>query len=110
MSDMRDTTLPLSVDVAADTLVLHWPDGAACLPAADLRARCRCADCQAMRLRGETAPAGAAGATLVGAAAVGHYALQLQFGDGHDRGIFPWAALRALGGAAAVSAPADNCP
>jgi len=107
---MSGVELPLAVDVGADALVLHWPDGAASLAAADLRARCRCADCQAMRLRGETAPAGAAGATLVGAAAVGHYALQLQFGDGHDRGIFPWAALRALGGAAAVSAPADNCP
>ena len=104
---MSDIELPLAVDVGADALVLHWPDGPASLAAADLRARCRCADCHAMRLRGEAALVGAAAATLVGAATVGHYALQLQFGDGHDRGIFPWAALRALG--APVSAP-DSRP
>jgi len=108
MSDMRDTTLPLSVDVAADTLVLHWPDGAACLPAADLRARCRCADCHAARLRGEAPADGDAATTLVDASAVGHYALQLRFGDGHDRGIYPWAALRALGRPAPLSAPPNT--
>ena len=97
---MSGDQLPLSVDVAGDALTLHWPDGASALPAALLRDRCRCADCHAARLRGEPATAGAAAATLVDAAAVGHYALQLRFADGHDRGIFPWAALRALGGEA----------
>jgi len=97
---MSAPELPLSVDVAADRLTLHWPDGPSTLPAAGLRALCRCADCQATRLRGTaTSPTGAA-ATLVDASAVGHYALQLRFADGHDRGIFPWAALRALHAAA----------
>jgi DUF971 family protein len=30
------------------------------------------------------------------ARALGHYALQLVFSDGHERGIYPWALLRAL--------------
>lgn len=94
---MTRVELPLSVDVAGQALTLHWPDGVSSLAAADLRALCRCADCHSARLRGAAPAAGAAAATLVGAAAVGHYALQLQFADGHDRGIFPWAALRALG-------------
>lgn len=102
---MSGAERPLAVDVHADALVLHWPDGPATLPAADLRARCRCADCHSARLRGQALAAGDAAATLVGAAAVGHYALQLHFGDGHDRGVFPWAALRGLGREAPVGAP-----
>ncbi|MFL6627403.1 MAG: DUF971 domain-containing protein [Burkholderiaceae bacterium] len=101
---MTGVELPLSVDVAADALTLHWTDGATSLAAADLRARCRCADCHSARLRGVAQPDGDAATTLVGASAVGHYALQLRFGDGHDRGIFPWAALRALSRVAAISA------
>ena len=31
--------------------------------------------------------------------AVGNYALQLVFSDGHERGIFPWGYLRELGAA-----------
>jgi DUF971 family protein len=93
---MSAPELPRSVDVAADRLTLHWPDGPSTLPAAALRALCRCADCQAARLRGTATSTTGAAATLVDASAVGHYALQLRFADGHDRGIFPWAALRAL--------------
>ena len=102
---MSGIELPLSVDVAADALTLHWPDGATSLAAAALRAGCRCAECQAARLRGAIPANADAATTLVDAAPVGHYALQLRFADGHDRGIFPWATLRALGAAAPLSAP-----
>lgn len=105
---MSGVELPLSVDVAGDALTLHWPDGATSLAAADLRSRCRCADCHAARLRGEAPADGVAATTLVDAAAVGHYALQLRFRDGHDRGIFPWAVLRALGRVPALSASPDT--
>jgi DUF971 family protein len=88
---------PLAIDVAADALTLHWPEGPSSLPATVLRAHCRCAGCQSARLRGAAASLDGAATTLAGAATVGHYALQLRFADGHDRGIFPWAALRALG-------------
>jgi len=102
---MSTHELPLSVDIAADRLTLHWPDGPSTWLAAELRARCRCADCHTARLRGNATSSTGAAATLVGATAIGHYALQLRFADGHDRGIFPWATLRALRDMAATRAP-----
>lgn len=97
---MSVTEAPLSVALAPHALTLHWPDAITSVPAAVLRASCRCAPCLSARLRGtEIAPASAP--TLVDAAAIGHYALQLRFADGHDRGIYPWAMLRELAAAAA---------
>jgi prepilin-type processing-associated H-X9-DG protein len=37
---------------------------------------------------------------------MGGYAVHIAFTDGHARGIFPWAYLRALAAEAVVSAPA----
>jgi DUF971 family protein len=105
---MNGPALPSAIDVCAAALTLHWPEGPASVPAGVLRAHCRCAGCQSARLRGMPAPVDAAATTLVGAAPVGHYALQLRFADGHDRGIFPWPALRALADAARLSPPAGT--
>ena len=92
---MTDGTTPLSVALAPQALTLQWGDGASSIPAVLLRASCRCAPCQSARLRGQP-PAVADGIALVDAVPVGHYALQLVFSDGHDRGIYPWAALKEL--------------
>jgi len=92
---MSIVTPPLSIALAPGSLTLQWSDGTSMLPAALLRASCRCASCQTARLRGEAVDGGAA--TLVDALPVGHYALQLRFDDGHERGIYPWQALRELG-------------
>ncbi len=89
---------PLSVELGREALTLRWADGASTIPAATLRAHCRCAACQSARLRGLAVDA--TDAALVDALPVGHYALQLRFADGHERGIYPWPALRALGAAA----------
>ena len=91
---------PLSLVLAPDALTLQWRDGPSSVPARVLRANCRCAPCQSARLQGATA-APAPGLTLVDALPVGHYAIQLRFSDGHDRGIYPWATLRDLAGTAA---------
>ena len=64
--------------------------------------RVRRDDAWQVRLRGAAIPTD--GATPVDAQPVGHYALQLRFGDGHERGIYPWALLRTLAGERAVSA------
>ncbi len=66
-----------------------------------LRDHCPCAGCQ-----GETVllhsyapveqPALPGKYDLKGAEVVGHYALQLRWGDGHDTGIYPWEVLRGL--------------
>ena len=91
---------PQSVALARDTLTLQWDDGIGTVAAATLRAHCRCAPCQSARLRGTLeAPVGDA-LVLVDALPVGHYALQLRFADGHERGIYPWQALRELAGQA----------
>jgi DUF971 family protein len=86
---------PLAVSLSPAALVLRWDDGERTLSAPALRAHCRCAPCQAARLRGAV-PAADADVRLVDARPVGHYALQLVFSDGHERGIYPWQALRAL--------------
>lgn len=89
--------LPEAVDLTPATLRLRWPDGTADLPAAQLRAICRCGACRAR------APQ-AAPVLLVDAVPVGRYALQLIFSDGHDRGIYPWVWLRELSSATTTTA------
>lgn len=96
---MSAATPPLSVVLAPDALTLHWPDATTTVSAALLRASCRCARCLSDRLRDAEVPPALA-PTLVEALAVGHYALQLRFADGHERGIYPWTLLRELGAGA----------
>jgi DUF971 family protein len=86
---------PAALALSPEALLLQWPGRELALPAPLLRARCRCAPCQAARLRGEERPPDAA-VRLVDARPVGHYALQLVFSDGHERGIFPFAWLQEL--------------
>ena len=92
---MDDAVAPESIALSAQALRVCWPDGEVAYPAATLRARCRCAPCQAARLRGSPVQVDA-DVRLVDAHAIGHYALQLVFSDGHERGIFPWGYLREL--------------
>lgn len=93
------TPIPLAVDLSLQRLQLQWPDGTTDLPAALLRAACRCGPCRARALRGELAADPAV--ELTGAEPIGAYALQLIFSDGHDRGIYPWALLHELSAGAA---------
>ena len=84
---------PQAVSLTSEALRIEWP-GVQEISASALRAACRCADCRSVALRGRPVPG--EGASLVDAMPVGHYAVQLRFGDGHDRGIYPWNYLRAL--------------
>lgn len=59
-----------------------------------LRAACPCARCRANRIQG-LIPLVAADIEITAINPMG-YGVQLVFSDGHDRGIFPWAFLRAL--------------
>jgi len=92
---MTSAEVPLSMTIATDALTLHWSDGESSVSATRLREGCRCAPCQSARLRGEAAASHDA-LTLVDALPIGHYAVQLRFSDGHERGIYPWAYLREL--------------
>ena len=88
------TEAPQALSLTPQALRIEWPGVQHELPAATLRAACRCADCRSAALRGQ--PVAGEGARLVDAVPIGHYAVQLRFGDGHERGIYPWSYLRGL--------------
>ncbi|WP_341679144.1 DUF971 domain-containing protein [Niveibacterium sp. SC-1] len=83
--------IPQRVTLTPEALLLDWDDHSQRLSADALRRACRCADC----LAGRSAPS-ATQTHLREARPVGHYALQLCFDDGHERGIYPWPYLAAL--------------
>lgn len=60
-----------------------------------LRVRCACADCKAAELQGKERSIDPR-VWITAAQPVGSYALQLNFSDGHERGIYPWEYLEAL--------------
>jgi DUF971 family protein len=65
------------------------------LPAQLLRAACRCAHCRRAQIDGvlhSEFPA----VTIAHVAPIGHYAVNLEFSDGHARGIYPWSYLAGL--------------
>lgn len=109
MTTDRETTgdsaptapIELRRDADGSQLVAVWPDGRrTALAARALRAACRCAQCSARRLRGEPETI-AESIAITALAPIGEYAVNIAFSDGHARGIFPWAMLRALGEASA---------
>jgi DUF971 family protein len=90
------------------TLAIDWgAAGTSRLPAERLRGACRCADCTRARADGRAATSDPA-TTVVAIEPVGGYGVNLQFSDGHARGIFPWAYLRELA-APALGGDAITC-
>jgi DUF971 family protein len=65
------------------------------LPAARLRAACKCAHCIRARIDGAFAQA-FDGIAITQVAPIGDYALNIGFSDGHARGIYPWNLLREI--------------
>jgi DUF971 family protein len=65
------------------------------LPAEQLRVACRCAHCRRAQLDG-VFPDRFPSVAIMGVAPVGHYAVNLEFSDGHARGIYPWSYLAEL--------------
>ena len=73
-------------------LTLSGGGGQVSFTAADLREACRCAAC--VRARHDGTPIVAApGLTITRIDPMGSQAANIQFSDGHARGIFPWAYL-----------------
>ncbi len=84
-------------------LSVLWDDGhEELVPLESLRDGCPCAGCQGETVLLRTAPPLPQDRTvpgryqLVGASAVGLYALQCSWGDGHATGIYTWEYLRSL--------------
>jgi DUF971 family protein len=87
--------VPLDIELYPDRLRLRWLDLDVELEAGVLRAACRCAACRAAAHAGQGTHSGRC-VELRDAVPVGHYALQLRFSDGHERGIYPWSMLKEL--------------
>lgn len=79
-----------------------WSDGLEfAIMLSDLRDACPCAFCTGEEIMGQKVFAGmktfAPGMNdLVGLVAVGNYAVQANWGDGHDTGMFSWEMLRRM--------------
>lgn len=100
---------------ASGVLELDWGndvEGDAATPhvqrvaTAHLRAQCPCSACEKRRINeqqpggqpsGQPLPMTPDASTVTAVELMGAYALHIRFADGHDRGIYPWSYLRALG-------------
>jgi DUF971 family protein len=104
---------PLKVEVHVTSgagMDIAWSDGhASHYPFDYLREQCPCANCKQERQQhaeGQPAAAGAASGGVLPmfkprpkarhAEAVGHYAIQLEFNDGHRAGIYSYEYLRSI--------------
>ncbi|MGE3247130.1 MAG: DUF971 domain-containing protein [Beijerinckiaceae bacterium] len=86
----------VSVAPGGEALLLTFDNGeAARLPAQLLWRECRSSDGIMRRLSG-AADRPPTGIHIIALRPTGHYALNIAFSDGHDRGIFPWTFLSEL--------------
>lgn len=95
-----DSHLPTQIEQHdARTLAITWADGAAShIDVRALRLACGCAHCVdewsgKPLLAPESVPEDVA---PIGIQPVGRYAIQIEWTDGHDTGIYPFSRLRSL--------------
>jgi DUF971 family protein len=94
--DLPEWPSEVLLNKSGRTLDLVWGGNAATLAHMDLRASCRCSQCESMRRATGAAPAVAPDLELSRIEVLGSTGLQLFFSDGHSRGIYPWAYLYQL--------------
>ena len=89
---------PIEIRVAADkrSLTVGWQDLTATLSAELLRVESPSAEVKGHGVGQAMLVSGKELVTISGVAAVGNYAVQLSFSDGHRTGIYSWAYLREL--------------
>jgi ATP-binding protein involved in chromosome partitioning len=95
----------------ARTLAIRWTDGVESLfDVRALRLACGCANCidewsgEAL-LNADAVPADVA---PVGIEPVGRYAIQINWSDGHNTGIYPFERLRKLSDSGQLTAPKED--
>lgn len=99
---------PQAITLTADRrcLLIDWGEGRRdAASATALRDACRSSRSVRLRVDGWAVPA-RDDITIVDVRPVGHYAVNLVFSDGHDRGIYPWGYLKEI--ASKESAAAGN--
>ena len=100
MTNIRPTGV--KADRTKQVVMISWSDGKSCeYPFAGLRANCPCVECKGGHENMGTPfdvellhSAENDQLTLNGVAAVGSYALQFNWSDGHSTGIYTWEYLR----------------
>jgi DUF971 family protein len=95
--------IALKIKLASpNDLSLEWDDGhISIISLHTLRDRCPCAGCQGelvllKRYKPEEQAHLPGRYNLMGIQQVGHYAIQISWGDGHSTGIYTWEYLRGI--------------
>lgn len=96
--------MDLKVKLAEQQLFVRWNDGSECTyELAVLRRECPCATCRTQREDRKESPASLTilksdprDIRATGAKLVGRYAIQLEWSDGHNTGIFDFGFLKTL--------------
>jgi len=92
---------PQSIEISdKNEFLIAWPGTLAVVPALRLRDACPCAECVEEGTGRKLLVTAAIPADIrpVHVRPVGSYAVQIQWSDGHDSGIFTWGALRKISG------------
>ena len=91
-------------EIVNDLLIIKWEGGnESYIPLIKHRDECPCAECSGETdalgnlYKGQTMPKTAAGCTILKVKAVGYYAMQIFWGDGHNSGIYRFELLKELG-------------
>lgn len=100
------TSQPYPVEIQRNdggVMRILWNDGRECrYPYTKLRQACPCATCRDERAQVQRDPfhivadAPTDGLEPAMLSTVGHYALNIEWNDGHRTGIYPWSLLRDL--------------
>ena len=97
-------SVPANVVAVGNELAIVWDDGREdYLSLENVRRNCPCANCRGERdllgnvYRGPQRPLTERSFQLVSHRAVGGYALQIRWADGHDDGIYSYETLRRMG-------------
>jgi DUF971 family protein len=90
---------PLEIRLLAEkrALLVRWADGEMTLAAELLRVESPSAEVKGHGVGQAMLVSGKEQVTITGVEAVGNYAVQLHFSDGHRTGIYTWTYLRELG-------------
>jgi DUF971 family protein len=100
--DEASTPLDLKIKLSEQKLLIDWKDGARSeFSLGELRRVCPCATCRTEREQQSSNPlrilkADPTGVRVVNARLMGHYAIQLDWSDGHNTGIFDFRFLRSM--------------
>lgn len=95
MSDNSLSPVDIKLHKASAQLDITWADGTEShLLGATLRQFCACSTCRARNIVGKSLITN--NNTIDDVQMAGIAGLQIVFADGHDRGVFPWAYLRAI--------------